>query len=222
MPADREGRMRRRALAGGARRPSVPDDRLRPGRRGEHRRVRRSRAGSSRSRATRAPGCTSTARSASGRRRARRSRTSSRATSARTRGRPTRTSGSTSRTTAGSPFCAHPDDHARGDGVRRAVPRRLGRTRRARPDGLQPGVLAPRARGCPSGRRSARSAARASRSSSSAAARTRGRSPSGVAALPGCEVLNDVVLNQVLFRFDDDERRPRGARRRAGEAARRG
>ena len=25
-------------------------------------------------------------------------------------------------------------------------------------------------------------------------------------ALPGCEVLNDVVLNQVLFRFEDDER----------------
>ena len=27
-----------------------------------------------------------------------------------------------------------------------------------------------------------------------------------VVALPGCEVLNDVVLNQVLFRFEDDER----------------
>jgi glutamate/tyrosine decarboxylase-like PLP-dependent enzyme len=27
----------------------------------------------------------------------------------------------------------------------------------------------------------------------------------GVAALPGCEVLNEVVLNQVLFRFADDE-----------------
>ena len=27
-----------------------------------------------------------------------------------------------------------------------------------------------------------------------------------VAALPGCEVLNNVVLNQVLFRFEDDER----------------
>ena len=25
-----------------------------------------------------------------------------------------------------------------------------------------------------------------------------------IAALPGCEVLNDVVLNQVLFRFEDD------------------
>ena len=28
----------------------------------------------------------------------------------------------------------------------------------------------------------------------------------GLARLPGCEVLNDVVLNQVLFRFDTDER----------------
>src|SRR5581483_7688201 len=27
----------------------------------------------------------------------------------------------------------------------------------------------------------------------------------GVAELPGCEVLNDVVLNQVLFRFESDE-----------------
>jgi glutamate/tyrosine decarboxylase-like PLP-dependent enzyme len=27
-----------------------------------------------------------------------------------------------------------------------------------------------------------------------------------IAELPGCEVLNDVVLNQVLFRFEDDER----------------
>ena len=26
-----------------------------------------------------------------------------------------------------------------------------------------------------------------------------------MAALPGCEVLTEVVLNQVLFRFDDDE-----------------
>jgi glutamate/tyrosine decarboxylase-like PLP-dependent enzyme len=28
----------------------------------------------------------------------------------------------------------------------------------------------------------------------------------GLAAIPGCEVLNDVVLNQVVFRFEDDER----------------
>ena len=34
--------------------------------------------------------------------------------------------------------------------------------------------------------------------------RARAAIADGVAALPGCEVLNDVVLNQVLFRFEDD------------------
>jgi glutamate/tyrosine decarboxylase-like PLP-dependent enzyme len=32
-----------------------------------------------------------------------------------------------------------------------------------------------------------------------------GRFANGIAALPGCEVLNDVVVNQVLFRFESDE-----------------
>ena len=36
------------------------------------------------------------------------------------------------------------------------------------------------------------------------AARTRARFAERIAALPGCEVLNEVVLNQVLFRFADD------------------
>jgi glutamate/tyrosine decarboxylase-like PLP-dependent enzyme len=31
------------------------------------------------------------------------------------------------------------------------------------------------------------------------------RFATGIAALPGCEVLNEVVLNQVLFRFENDE-----------------
>ena len=31
------------------------------------------------------------------------------------------------------------------------------------------------------------------------------RSPPGCRELPGCEILNDVVLNQVLLRFEDDE-----------------
>src|SRR5262249_4488990 len=34
-----------------------------------------------------------------------------------------------------------------------------------------------------------------------------------LAQLPGCEVLNEVVLNQVLFRFDSDERTDEGLRR---------
>jgi glutamate/tyrosine decarboxylase-like PLP-dependent enzyme len=32
------------------------------------------------------------------------------------------------------------------------------------------------------------------------------RLAAGIAEVPGVEVLNDVVLNQVLFRFDSDER----------------
>ena len=31
------------------------------------------------------------------------------------------------------------------------------------------------------------------------------RSRTGLADIPGCELLNDVVLNQVLLRFEDDE-----------------
>ena len=33
----------------------------------------------------------------------------------------------------------------------------------------------------------------------------RARSPTALAELPGCEILNEVVLNQVLFRFEDDD-----------------
>jgi glutamate/tyrosine decarboxylase-like PLP-dependent enzyme len=42
----------------------------------------------------------------------------------------------------------------------------------------------------------------------------------GLAALPGCEIVNDVVLNQVLLRFDSDERTPQivAAVQQEGEA----
>jgi glutamate/tyrosine decarboxylase-like PLP-dependent enzyme len=42
----------------------------------------------------------------------------------------------------------------------------------------------------------------------------------GIAGLPGCEVLNDVVLNQVLFRFSDDDTTGRAlaAVQQSGEA----
>ena len=43
------------------------------------------------------------------------------------------------------------------------------------------------------------------------------RFAAGIAELPGGEVLNDVVLNQVLFRFADDATTNGGARRGAGE-----
>jgi glutamate/tyrosine decarboxylase-like PLP-dependent enzyme len=41
-----------------------------------------------------------------------------------------------------------------------------------------------------------------------------------IAEVPGCEVLNEVVLNQVLFRFADDEttRSTLGAVQASGEA----
>ena len=109
-----------------------------------------------------------------------------------------------------------------GDGVRRALPRRLRSGSRAGPDGLQPGVLAG-ARARPrSGPRSGSSAARAWPTSSSVAARTRRAIAVGLAELDGCEVLNEVVLNQVLVRFEDDETDAGDPRRRAGRKARHG
>ena len=65
----------------------------------------------------------------------------------------------------------------------------------------------------------------ASPSSSSAAATRRLRSPRASRAIPGCTVLNEVVLNQVLVRFDDrrahDGERSQRSRRTArhGRAA---
>ena len=43
-----------------------------------------------------------------------------------------------------------------------------------------------------------------------------------LAQLPGCEVLNEIVLNQVLFRFAGRRDDERGARARCRRAARRG
>ena len=83
----------------------------------------------------------------------------------------------------------------------------------ARPGRLEPGVLAARTRRSPSTPRCARSAAPASPSSSSAAARTPGDSPPGSSSFAGRELLNEVVLNQVLVRFDDRRARPSGSPR---------
>ena len=67
------------------------------------------------------------------------------------------------------------------------------------------GVLAARP-GSRSTRRSARSARRGRRGSRRPAAATRAEQfAAAICDLPGCAVLNDVVLNQVLFRFEDDE-----------------
>ena len=85
-------------------------------------------------------------------------------------------------------------------------------TAAARPTGC-PSRRAARA-ASPSGPRCARSAATASPSSSSAAATTRARFAELLGAEPGVEILNDVVLNQVLVRFGDDDETTREVVRR--------
>ena len=95
-----------------------------------------------------------------------------------------------------------PDAHAR------RWPLRASYLEQAEPDAAAPDWVpesSRRARGFPSGRRCARSAAAGSRSWSTAAATTRHASRERSAREPGVEVLNDVVLNQVLVRFGDDD-----------------
>ena len=79
--------------------------------------------------------------------------------------------------------------------------------RRGRPVGcrLDARVLAPRARACRSTRRCARWAGPASPRWSTAAATTPSAWRTGWREADGVEVLNDVVLNQVLVRFGDDD-----------------
>ena len=122
--------------------------------------------------------------------------------SAPTRGPPTPTSGSTSPTTAAWPSSPHPDAHR----ARRQRQRRLPAAPAARDACDWTPEFSRRARGI----RRLRGAAlarprRASPSWSSAAARARGASPRASAGRSGVEVLNDVVLNQVLVRFGDDD-----------------
>ena len=147
-----------------------------------------------------APGSTSTAPSASGPRRRPRTATSSPASDAPTRGPPTRTSGSTSRTTAGWPSSRIPQAHRAAIGASAAyLPTGGARMRWT-------------------GRRSPRAARAASRLGRAALARARRRGRAGRALLrvraalrrglgaaDGVEVLNEVVLNQVLVAFGDDD-----------------
>ncbi len=92
LPADREGRMRRGSAPRGTR-ERRSGDRLRAGRRRQHRAHSTTSRPSSPTHTGPAPGSTSTVRSGSGPRRARRWRTSSTATPMPTPGQPTRTSG---------------------------------------------------------------------------------------------------------------------------------
>ena len=167
-----------RRTRGRARRVDA-DDRLRPGGRGEHRRVRRSRDDRRACGARPAPGCTSTARSGSGPRRARPWRTSCAGTS-----------GADSWATdahkwlnvpydCGIAICAHPDDHAAAMEYAAPYLAVSESRRRARPDGLQPRVLAPRAGRSGVGGDPRARPRRGRRRSSTAAARTPVRSPKG-------------------------------------------
>ena len=129
-----------------------------------------------------------------------------RASSSPTRGAATGTSGSTSPTTRGFVFCAHPEAHAAAMAYTAAYLA-----------GPAPATARRRATSCPSrragpgasrpGRRCASSAATASPTSSTAAARWPGGSPTRLDAADGVEMVNDVVLNQVLVRFGTARRR---------------
>ena len=144
-------------------------------------------------------GSTWTERSACGRGRRAGSAGSPPASSAPIRGRPTPTSGSTCPTTAVSPSCATPVRWAARCPCRRTIsptgPAAIRTSSRRRPAGA---CVASR-----SGPRSRRSAATGSRSSSSTTAARRGGSRRRLRE-SGCEILNDVVLNQVLVAFGDD------------------
>ena len=103
LAVDERGALRADALRAALDAGERADDRRRPGRQRQHGRRSTRSPTCAPPRARPARGCTSTARSACGRRPARRAARSSPASSRPTRGRPTRTSGSTSRSTAGSP-----------------------------------------------------------------------------------------------------------------------
>ena len=106
---------------------------------------------------------------------------------------------------SGLAICAHPDAHRAAIGVTRRVSRPRRGPARARPGGLDAGVLAtgarlPRLRGAPLARHG-----RALPIWSTAAARTRAGSPRS-SKPAGADIVNEVVLNQVLVRFGDGER----------------
>ena len=136
-----------------------------------------------------------------GGRRSRRGATSSRGWGTPTRGRPTPTSGSTCRTTPACRSCRRRGAPRRDD-ARGRVLRRDDR-RRARQLQLGARVVAagPRVRGL--GGAAAARPRRARGDDRRGRRTTPGGSPAGWRDAPAIRVLNDVVLNQVLVRFDD-------------------
>jgi glutamate/tyrosine decarboxylase-like PLP-dependent enzyme len=104
---------------------------------------------------------------------------------------------------SGIAFCAHPDSHRAALGVRSAylIHADEGTARDAMDFGPE---HSRRARGLPI-YATLRSLGRAGVADLVERSCARARAlAAGVAALPGCKVLNDVVLNQVAFRFEDD------------------
>ena len=120
-----------------------------------------------------------------------------------TRGRPTATSGSTCPHDCGLAFVADPEPHRNAIVVSAAY---LRGTREGERDGLAlgAGLLAPRVAASRSTRRCARSARRAGRAVERWCACAR-RFAKGPRRRRGIEFLNDVVLDQVLVRFADDD-----------------
>ena len=125
------------------------------------------------------------------------------ASSAPTRGPPTRTSGSTCRTTAASRSCAIREAHRAAMSAAGRLPG--GGGGRDEPCDWTPGVLAPRPRRSRSTPRCARSGGPASAELVDRCCACARRFAERLDARTGVEVLNDVVLNQVLVRFGDDD-----------------
>ena len=210
-PGGRPGSRAHRCAARRDRDGRGADDRLRAGGRGQHRSLRGLPRDRGSLRGARLPGCTSTAPSGCGQRRAGAFAISPPASSEPTPGRRTATSGSTSPMTAASRSVRIPPRIVRPC-ARRRLPPQVDESKRARADGLHARVLAPGPRGARRTRR-LRSLGRCGiaelveRCCDAAAALA-----SGLARIPGCTILNEVVLNQVLVRFDADERTTASAR----------
>ena len=116
---------------------------------------------------------------------------------------------------SGLAFCAHPAAHRAAMSVRAGYLERGRRARRPRPDGLEPRVLAGRV-ASRSTRRSERSGKPASPPWWNAAATARPALPSCSAPNRASKILSEVVLNQVLVRFGDDDAHRGDGEARAG------
>ena len=128
---------------------------------------------------------------------------------------------------SGFAFCAHPDVHRGRDVLHGRLPDRPGSGAAAAPsDSCSSRRAAPAGSRC--GPRCSRSGASGVADLVDRCCALAQRFAKQLDAVDGFEVVNDVVLNQVLVRFGDDDARPTvsstpcSARRHAGSAARHG